>query len=219
MHEMSVSTAKKIVWEYLQLNQELPLVVDVMIVLGSRDDRVAAYAAALTKSIHVEHVLITGGSAHHGDLLMPPSWKEASEAQHFEAVIRECGFKGDILLETQSTNTGENAQLPQDVLKNAGTEPRSLLIVTKPYMERRALRTFEKQWTYGKPKMYVSSQAGSLDEYVNDKQPEELVTHVMVGDLQRIMDYPIRGFMTASVVPDDVVAALTTLRSAGYDKH
>ena len=41
----------------------------------------------------------------------------------------------------------------------------------------------------------------------------------MVGDLQRIREYPARGFQVAQDIPDDVWAAFETLVAAGFDRH
>ena len=39
----------------------------------------------------------------------------------------------------------------------------------------------------------------------------------MVGDLQRILIYPAKGFQIPQVVPPEVIAAYEA--AAGYDRH
>jgi hypothetical protein len=41
----------------------------------------------------------------------------------------------------------------------------------------------------------------------------------MVGDLQRIREYPARGFQISQEIPDDVWEAYEKLVRAGYDKY
>jgi hypothetical protein len=41
----------------------------------------------------------------------------------------------------------------------------------------------------------------------------------MVGDLQRIREYPARGFQVAQDIPADVWAAFEALVAAGFDRH
>ena len=41
----------------------------------------------------------------------------------------------------------------------------------------------------------------------------------MVGDLQRIRDYPARGFQIAQEIPADVWEAFEELVRLGYDTH
>ncbi len=45
---------------------------------------------------------------------------------------------------------------------------------------------------------------------------ERLVIDMMVGDLQRILDYPALGFTVRQQVPDDVLDAYMRLRAAGF---
>lgn len=40
----------------------------------------------------------------------------------------------------------------------------------------------------------------------------------MTGDLQRIMIYPAKGWMTSQIVPEEVKAAFNFLVKKGYDK-
>jgi hypothetical protein len=45
------------------------------------------------------------------------------------------------------------------------------------------------------------------------------VIAIMVGDLQRIRDYPARGFQIAQDIPANVLDAFETLVGLGYDTH
>jgi uncharacterized SAM-binding protein YcdF (DUF218 family) len=207
-----------IVWSYM-LTESRAGDADCMIVLGSRDDRVATYAAQLAKKYTYQHVLLTGGIAHGHDLLHT-SWPEDTEAEHFLAVMRAAGYKNPVLLEKKATNTGENALFSYDLIKRKGIEqPGTVLIVTKPYMERRALATFEAQWPHRDVTFYVSSPLRQFDEYISDDQNYDDVVHIMVGDLQRIMEYPKRGLQSPQVVPSAVKQAWERLIATGYTKH
>jgi hypothetical protein len=46
-----------------------------------------------------------------------------------------------------------------------------------------------------------------------------MLINEMVGDLQRILDYPAKGFAVAQPMPDDVMAAWRLLVAEGYDRH
>lgn len=41
----------------------------------------------------------------------------------------------------------------------------------------------------------------------------------MLGDLQRIREYPAKGFQIAMHIPDEVWGAWTALATAGYTDH
>lgn len=45
---------------------------DCMLVLGSRDERVAVYAAELSQKYTFGHIVISGGISHTQDLLATP---------------------------------------------------------------------------------------------------------------------------------------------------
>ena len=49
--------------------------------------------------------------------------------------------------------------------------------------------------------------------------PFEYVTNVMVGDLERIREYPRQGFQIKQIIPDEVNKAFNALVSRGYTKH
>jgi uncharacterized SAM-binding protein YcdF (DUF218 family) len=56
----------------------------------------------------------------------------------FAARARELGVPADkMLVEDQSTNTGENVRFSRALLAARGIPAQTLLLVQKPYMERR----------------------------------------------------------------------------------
>lgn len=50
-----------LLWDYMKLHQS-PGAAECLLVLGSRDDRVATYAAQLTQKFIYDHVVVSGGS-------------------------------------------------------------------------------------------------------------------------------------------------------------
>lgn len=192
---------------------------DLLLVLGSIDTRVAEYAAELSREYDYARVAFSGGIAHHGDLL-ETAWGR-SEAEHFHAMfLRSGGVAESVILETAAENTGQNAVLTYELIKQSGfSSPRTIEIVTKPYMERRAKATFDAQWPDGQTQLFVTSPHISFDDYVDAGQPFELVVTIMVGDLERIIEYPKKGFQTRQNIPTDVREAWRRLVKAGYTGH
>lgn len=123
------------------------------------------------------------------------------------------------LLETKATNTGENATYSYELMQKHGIGAKSLLIVTKRYRERRAQATFEAQWPDREVVIHTISQPIEFDQYCHDDQPRDTVINIMVGDLQRIIEYPALGYQSYQAVPDLVQAAYMTLIAAGYSHH
>jgi uncharacterized SAM-binding protein YcdF (DUF218 family) len=148
-------------------------------------------------------------------------WREP-EANLFASVAIALGVPPDrILIENQSTNTGDNILFTKRLLAERELAPATFIVVQKPYMERRSYATFRKVWP--EKAVVVTSPRASFDEYLTSLSNSELsvdeVISIMVGDLQRIRLYPQKGFQIAQDIPDDVWDAFEALVSAGYDKH
>ncbi len=81
-------------------------------------------------------------------------------------------------------------------------------------MQRRALATCQKVWP--EVEVVCASETLTFDDYLPSIGDEKLVTDMLVGDLQRVVEYPKLGFATEQAVPDDVLAAYERLFDAGY---
>ena len=96
----------------------------------------------------------------------------------------------------------------------------AILLVQKPYMERRTYATFKKQWPESGAVIRVTSPQVSYEEYVNRGSiSKEHILNVMVGDMQRIREYPKRGFQIEQEIPSDVWQAYEALVRLGFTKH
>lgn len=134
-----------------------------------------------------------------------------------EVAVRKGVPRAAILLESESTNTGENIRFSRRLPATHGPAPARIILVQKPYMERRAYATFMKQWP-GR-EIIVSSPPISFADYPNELLPKEKVINIMVGDLQRMRLYPVRGFQIEQEIPDAVWQAWEQLVARGYDQH
>lgn len=105
----------------------------------------------------------------------------------------------------------------RQLLKEKDLDPQTFIVVQKPYMERRSLATFEKNWP-GKSFVVTSPQI-TFEEYPTDEIPLDKVINIMVGDLQRIKIYPEKGFQTYQEIPEDVWLAYERLVELGFDKQ
>lgn len=141
---------------------------DRLIVLGSRNDRVAVYTAELIARYSYETVVVTGGAAHPNDLLKA-RWSETTEAEYFSAVMTQQGIGAPVMLESEATNTGENVTLSHALLECHGFRLASIVFVTKPYMERRVKATFDVQWPGSLSYLIVASLPARFSGYVNDQ--------------------------------------------------
>ena len=208
----------RVIWDYHRVGHAVAS-CDVVVVLCSNDLRVADYSVELAGcgSSRSGWVVFTGGVAHEGDLLAT-GWGRA-EAEVFAQRAIEGGLDpGAILLERQATHTGENFELTGRLLAERGIPFRSALIVTKPFMERRALATGRLRWPA--VDLVVASPPVSFHDYlIGGALPADQIIQVMVGDLQRIDRYGQQGFQVPQPIPEVVWASFHRLVSLGYDRH
>ena len=212
-----IDTLARKIWDYHHLNRQ-PKACEMIFTLCSIDTRVAEYAAELFLQGFGHYLIFSGGMAH-GDDLLKTAW-EGSEAEHFANVAKSKGVPANrILIEDKAQNTGQNIQFTYQLLSDRKMHPESLLLVQKPYMERRTYATFKKQWPDPNTLFIVTSPPIPYDEYFNDSNPKNMIINIMVGDLQRIKTYPALGFQIEQDIPDDVWQAYERLLELGYNAH
>jgi len=86
-------------------------------------------------------------------------------------------------------------------------------------MERRAVATFEAQWPNDRVKLFATSPRISFAEYIGSRQQFEITVDIMVGDFERIVEYPKHSFQAEQNIPDDVHDAWQRLVGLGYASH
>ncbi len=214
MKEAEIDKLAQVLWDYHLLKQ--PLVKsDAIFVLCSLDTRVAEYATKLYLEGYGELIVFSGGAGR-----LTSNVFKKPEAEVFADIAISLGVPKDkIVIENKSTNTGENIQFTYELLQQQGLSPESLILVQKPYMERRTFATFVKQWPNSETKIIISSPQIEYKNYFDGANPKDLVLNVMVGDLQRIKEYPKLGFQIEQNIPDEVWSAYEKLVAYGYDKH
>ncbi|CAL9520036.1 hypothetical protein SUDANB105_03792 [Streptomyces sp. enrichment culture] len=197
------------VWDYHQMGHA-PRPCSVAIGLGSHDLGVADTAVDLYKRGMAPLLVFTGATSPTTRDRMP-----RGEAVHYRERALELGVPSEaILVEPHARNTGENIRFSRKVLEENGVEVASVLLISKPYEERRAYATARKLW----PEVDVVSASTPMtfDEYVDSIGDARLVIDMLVGALQRLMIYPDQGFMIRQPVPADVAEAYERLCQAGY---
>ncbi len=172
----------KIVWEYMKISDGLEK-ADAILVLCSNDIRVAHYASQLFFEGWAPFIVFSGGVAHKDDLLST-NWNLA-EADFFMNIAVEKGEPKDkIFIENKAKNTGENILFSRVIMEEHSLIPKKLILVQKPFMERRTYATFKKVWT--EPEIFVTSPKLDFNDYFNEDLPKEKVINIMVGDLVRV---------------------------------
>jgi uncharacterized SAM-binding protein YcdF (DUF218 family) len=135
MMDPNTLSLARIIWDYHQLGHE-PVAADAIAVLGTNDLRVADFAAELYARGFGRLLVCSGGMAH-GDDLLATGWTRP-ESEVFADTAVEHGVPRDhILLESRALNTAENIRFTRELLSQQGVRPRNLLLVCKPFMQRR----------------------------------------------------------------------------------
>lgn len=196
-------------WDHHLMHHD-PRPCSVAIGLGSHDLGVADTAVSLYRRGLAPLIVFTGATSRTTRARMP-----RGEAVHYRERALELGVPdGAVLVEPCARNTGENIRFSRTLIEEAGVEVSSVLLISKPYEERRAHATARELWPG--VEFVSASQPMTFEEYLAHIQDDRMVIDMLVGALQRLMIYPAQGFMAADRVPDEVAAAYERLRRAGF---
>ena len=151
-------------FEGLQLNQAtvrqalgVP-VADVLALLGNSVLHISECAFAVMRKGVARRLIISGGKGHSTELLYEalaahPRYRKIpiagqSEAELlFEVATRFYRIDPKlVLVEPESSNCGENAELTGCTLRAHAIVPRTLILVQDPTMQRRSAAAFRKVW-------------------------------------------------------------------------
>ncbi|HSD26204.1 MAG TPA: YdcF family protein [Vicinamibacteria bacterium] len=209
---MSVDDWARTLWNYHRIGHALEK-AECIIALGSHDTRVAERAAEVFLDGWAPLLVCSG----HLGALTRGMWTRP-EAEVFADVAAARGVPRDrILIESRSTNTGENVDFSRQLLAEHGLRPRKAIAVQKPYMERRTLATFARRWPA--LEVLVTSPRIDLEAYPTGEIRRDDVIHIMVGDLQRLIVYGRKGWSAPQDVPAEVIEAYERLVGAGYTRR
>ncbi|MEV7724418.1 YdcF family protein [Streptomyces sp. NPDC087917] len=196
-------------WDFQQMHHELRP-CSVAIGLGSHDLGVADVTVDLYQRGMMPLIVFTGATSRTTRERMP-----RGEAEHYRERALELGVPDSvILIEPRARNTGENIRFSRALLADQGVPVESVLLVSKPYEERRSYATARKLWP--EVEIVSASAAMSLTEYVDSIQDPGLVFDMLVGAQQRLLIYPRQGFLIHQDIPCAVSAAYERLCSSGF---
>ncbi|GAA2418085.1 YdcF family protein [Streptomyces glaucosporus] len=196
-------------WDFHRMHHE-PRPCSVGIGLGSHDLGVADTAADLYHRGLIPLIVFTGATSRTTQKRMP-----RGEAVHYRERAVELGVPEEVILvEPNARNTGENIRFSRAVLEERHIPVSSVLLISKPYEERRAYATARKLWP--DVEWVCASAPLTFSEYVESIQDPRLVIDMLVGSLQRLLLYPAQGFMVAQDVPENVRHAYERLVAQGF---
>lgn len=216
MDAAQMAAKAKILFNYLYLRDLHLEKADLIIGFGHFDMKIPQHCARLYQEGYAAKVLFSGGrGAGSADLTKPEA---VAFKEEFLMRIPDPGLsEGDIIIEDQSTNTGENIALSQAVLKNRNPEFHfergitAVIAVASPYRQKRVYLTLQKN----QPQLRVYNAPPPTDFDTELKlyaaKKENFIT-ALIGELERIKRYPQRGFIVAAAVPPQVEMAYQDLK-------
>nr|XP_014344202.1 PREDICTED: uncharacterized protein SCO4629-like [Latimeria chalumnae] len=187
-------------WNYLRLGHHL-IKSDVVIGLGCHDIRVAERVARLYLEGWAPWILFTGYLGNHtlGKRKTPETCEGPCPSPRAEGHT-----------ETQS-----------DCFVFLPPPPKvgKIILVQQPFMERRILATFLRQWPGDKENTQVIVTSPQMDpcDYPNQHvgNMADLIGY-MLAVLERIRDYPKKGFQVEQEITPEALNSYQQLLQAGH---
>jgi uncharacterized SAM-binding protein YcdF (DUF218 family) len=214
---MNIEQATRTIWNYHLMNHKLSP-ADMLFVLGHHDLRVPVYVAELYKQGFAPLVVCSGSGTIHKGSPRREQFGDKTEAEVFrDILIREGVPEEVILIENKSQNTGQNYEFTESLMQDKGVELKKVIAVQKPYMERRAYVTGKVWWP--DVELLVTSPNIKMEDYPNKIISKEHMINAVVGDLERIIQYPKSGFQIEQEVSQEVLDAFNYLVEQGYTKR
>lgn len=197
-----------LLWDYLSsFASTAP--ADAVVVCCSYDLRVCDYACELIKSGLSSRLLISGKTGNWTRHL----WDRPEAHVFFDRAVA-CGLPGSVIqVEDQATNFGENVSLSRALIPDASC----VVFVTKPAAVLRLKLTLEAQWPGVEG--HVTCPTLKFPEEVSNVIGVLGIVNEMVGDIQRIQDYPDLGYQTEHDLPDEILSAWRQLIDDGFTHH
>ena len=202
-----------ILWNFMHMGQE-PEAADVIVGFGCYDEDIPKRCAELFHAGFAPWVCFSGGLGRNTDKL----WSK-SEAERFAAVAIAGGVPEDrIILENKSTNSAENLLFTPKVLAEAGVKAKRIIAVHKPYMEKRLWAAMQVYWpdvqaVYTSPRVTVEEHIAHAEAIGMTRKG---VIETIVGDIQRMELYAVKGYQAPVEIPSEVRAAFDALVGQGY---
>ncbi|MDR6181241.1 YdcF family protein [Asaia bogorensis] len=188
---------------YLALTSvdDAPNRIDLVCLAGNGVLACVDHATSLARQ-HDCLLLVTGGIGHSTPPLVaalasrldcaPSALADLSEAELISRLIAADSLiaRDQIILETRSTNTGENAAFTREALDELGLKPHHVVLVQDPLLQRRTDATFHHIWR-DQPTLFFSSPPFTphLGEAVTSESwTEERYLSLLLGEIPRLQD-------------------------------
>lgn len=205
------------IWNYLCLKSDIKP-AECIIGLGSILESIPKKCAELYKQGFGKYIVFSGNCGKGTEGVISDT-----EAEIFKKIAINEGVPEDkIFTENQATNTYENFKYIKKLLIENNLDPKSFLIVGKPYQERRAnaianIELPNKEFNIASFKMdltdfltYVqTNNLMSIDDVINE----------LVGEINIAILTPKFGLQTKEEIPNNIKESYNKLVKKGYNRY
>jgi uncharacterized SAM-binding protein YcdF (DUF218 family) len=200
MNNISSDTQKlcEIILNYLTITDKLNQ-ADAIFISGGKSIITLNKAYEIYKQGIAHKIVFVGKKGPYTD----PSWR--SEADEYSKRLTELGVSStDLIWEPLSTNTLDDTKYCMHLLTDNNINPRCLILVTRPFHQRRVYATFKKQYPETE---YIN--APSDEEY---PLTEESIKRLL-AEIDRIIEYGNKGDLEKQTIPLQVSDAHEQLKN------
>jgi hypothetical protein len=213
MHSAEILRNARPIFHYLYLQDSQIEKSDLIIGFGHFSLKIPEQCAKLYLKGLSDKLLFTGGrGAGSADF-------NEAEAIEFSKVIEKTvpGIAGNIIIESGSTNTGENISFSETILKNLDPNfclengIQNVIAVASPYRQRRVYLTLKKSFPH--LKIFNLPPNTTFEDEINlfHTKNEDFI-QLLLGELERIMFYPQKGFIEQVNIPAEIEKNFITLK-------
>lgn len=207
-----------VVWNSLYDEDALEK-ADIIMAFGCADPAVAQRAAQLYLDGWAPWLLFSGGLGKGTEGRLT-----TSEAEQYASIAAPMGVPVErMILETRSTNTGENLRFSHQLLLEKGIQVKTAIVVHQPNMGRRIRATLAKQWPDSNVRFLIAPGDRSLEKYLErlaacGLREHEMVSNI-VGDFQRMDVYARLGYQVPQPMPPQAWQAFERMKALGYTRY
>lgn len=213
MVDQEVISNIKNIWNFTRLHQKIEP-CDIIFACGCSNLDIPVKCAELFKSGYGKKILFAGGLGK-----ITSSKFKKSEAEVYRDIAVQCGVPDEaILLETKSTNTGDNFRFSKKLLYQ--NQVKRILLVHYATSERRTLSAAKAIL----PEFHfiITSPELTFEDFLEKlrQSPEYFYKEVslLVGDIQRLVIYPQLGWQEKVDIPESIIHTYFFLKNKGFDK-
>jgi len=201
----------EIIYDFLALRDQPVQKCDLIIGFGHFDLRIPDKCAQLYQQNVASRMLFTGGIGAGSAGFKHP------EAVEFKNQLPEDIPPGHILLESKSTNTSQNIEFSLLELKknwpdlDIHANNAKIIAVATPVRQRRVYQTLIKYF----PAATICNQPPGSD-FKTDQElfiaNGEHIEATILGEMERLIDYPAKGWIKSVEIPAAVMNAYLFLK-------